>query len=95
MAENVLNRHFEPRGPGEILTSDITYIPTAEDCLYLAVTLDLGTRKVVGWSMAETMTEILVSDALVMAIDNVQINYRAIHHSDRGAQYASKKFQVI
>lgn len=95
VAENVLARNFEPKGPGEVLTSDITYIPTEEGWLYLALTLDLGTRKVAGWSMDETMTEKLVSDALTMAIGRVAMKPGAIHHSDRGSQYAANNFQLL
>jgi transposase InsO family protein len=95
VAENILARNFEPNGPGEVLTSDITYIPTGEGWLYLAITLDLGTRKAVGWSMDETMTEKLVSDALMMAIGRVEMKPGAIHHSDRGSQYASNNFQSL
>lgn len=50
IAENILDRNFAPKGPGEVLSSDITYIPTEEGWLYLALTLDLGTRKAAGWS---------------------------------------------
>jgi len=95
VAHNVLNRRFEVKGPGEILASDITYIPTEEGWLYLAITLDLGTRKAVGWSMAETMTENLVLSALAMATGRVDLKPGAIHHSDRGSQYASNKFQSM
>jgi putative transposase len=95
IAENILDRNFEPKGPGEVLTSDITYIPTEEGWLYLALTLDLGTRKVAGWSMDETMTEKLVTDALTMAIGRVTMKPGAIHHSDRGSQYAANNFQLI
>lgn len=95
IAENVLNRNFNPATPGEVLSSDITYIPTEEGWLYLAVTLDLGTRKAAGWSMDQTMTEKLVSDALTMAMGRVILKPGVIHHSDRGSQYASHKFQAL
>jgi transposase InsO family protein len=95
VAENILNREFDNKMPGEVLTSDITYIPTDEGWLYLAITLDLGTRKAAGWSMDKTMTEKLVSDALRMAIGRVNLKSGAIHHSDRGSQYASSKFQSL
>jgi putative transposase len=94
VAQNVLNRAFASGAPGEILASDITYIPTGQGWLYLAITMDLGTRRVVGWSMADTMTEKLVSDALLMAIGRIPLKPGAIHHSDRGSQYASIKFQM-
>lgn len=95
VAENLLDRNFEVKGPGEVLTSDITYIPTWEGWLFLAITLDLGTRKVAGWAMDETMTEKLVSDALRMAIGKGGIKHGAIHHSDRGSQYASSNFRSL
>lgn len=95
VAVNVLNRDFKARSPGEVLTSDITYIPTREGWLYLAATLDLGTRKVAGWSMGSTMTEKLVSDALSMAIGRAALKTGVIHHSDRGSQYASTGFQDL
>ena len=95
IAENILNRQFDNRKPGEVLTSDITYIPTGEGWLYLAVTLDLATKKAAGWSMNETMTEKLVSDALMMAIGRVELKDGVIHHSDRGSQYASNAFQSL
>ena len=95
IAENVLNRNFNPEKPGAPLASDITYIPTHEGWLYLAITLDLFSRRVVGWSMNATMTEELVTSALTMALGRSKLAVGAIHHSDRGSQYAAKGFQTI
>ena len=95
IAKNVLNRNFTPDQPGKVFASDITYMPTGEGWLFLAVTLDLYSRKVVGWSMDQTMTVKLVSDALLMAIGRrTSLCHEAIHHSDRGAQYASSEFRL-
>lgn len=95
IAKNVLDRQFNPSAPGEVLSSDITYVPTSEGWLYLAITLDLGTRKAVGWCMDGTMTTKLVSEALSMAVARVEVKAGAIHHSDRGSQYASGDFQKL
>ncbi len=95
IAENVLNRNFNPKKPGAVLTSDITYIPTHEGWLYLAITLDLFSRPVVGWSMNATMTEELVTSSLTMALGRYKLVVGTIHHSDCGSQYAAKGFQAI
>ena len=68
IAPNLLKRDFSPAGPNQAYVGDITYIPTQEGWLYLAVVIDLFSRKVVGWSMNERMKASLVNDALLMAI---------------------------
>jgi putative transposase len=93
VAPNLLARQFDPSLPGMVLSSDITYVATSEGWLYLAVTLDLCSRRVIGWSMDKTMTEKLVKDALLMALGRVKLRPGAIHHSDRGSQYASRGFR--
>ena len=75
--------------------SDITYIWTQEGCLYLAVVIDLFSRKVVGWSMASRMYTQLVCDALTMALWQRKPKADLIHHSDRGSQYASRQFRQL
>lgn len=75
--------------------ADITYVWTQEGWLYLAVVIDLCTRKVVGWSMSSRMKTQLVCDALQMAIWRRQPKAGLIHHSDRGSQYASKAFRRL
>ena len=77
VAENVLDRDFEPEGPNESWCADITYIPTREGWLYLAVVEDLFSRMIVGWSMDETMESRLVVDALEMAIGTSSSGRRA------------------
>ena len=95
VAGNLLQRRFDVSGPGECWVSDITYIPTQEGWLYLAITLDLFSRKVIGWSMDRWITGQLVIEALNMAIKNGCLKSGLIHHSDRGVQYASNRFQSL
>lgn len=95
VAENLLARGFERSGPNQVWVSDITYIPTEEGWLYLATTLDLYSRRIVGWSMRERMTSDLVRDALQMAIVQRNPPKGLMHHSDRGSQYASGAFQQM
>lgn len=95
VAENLLARQFERSAPNQVWVSDITYIPTDEGWLYLATTLDLYSRRIVGWSMRERMTSELVIDALQMAITQRHPPAGLMHHSDRGSQYASAAFQQM
>lgn len=90
--DNVLARPFEVSQIDQVYAADITYIWTQQGWLYLAVVMDLCSRKVVGWSMSSRMTAQLVCDALTMAIWNRQPSAGLIHHSDRGSQYASNAF---
>jgi transposase InsO family protein len=93
--ENTLNQEFVAAMPDEKWAADITYIWTAEGWLYLAVVLDLFSRKVVGWSMKPTMTTCLVSSAFQMALLRRKPVKGLLHHSDRGSQYASNKYQHL
>jgi putative transposase len=95
VAENLLARDFEPAGPNESWCADITYIPTGEGWLYVAVVEDLFSRMVVGWSMAETMASRLVVDALELAIARRRPEAGLLAHSDRGSQYASDHYQRV
>ena len=93
--ENVLNRQFNVAGPDLAYVSDITYINTKEGWLYLAVVIDLFSRKVVGWSMSSRMKASLVCDALKMAIWQRKPKRGLIVHSDRGSQYASHEYKKL
>jgi transposase InsO family protein len=95
VAENLLSRDFEPDGPNRRWCADITYIPTGEGWLYLAVVEDLFSRMIVGWSMAETMESRLVVDAFSMAINRRRPGVGLLAHSDRGSQYASEHYQRV
>jgi transposase InsO family protein len=96
VAENVLDRDFDPEEPNTSWVADVTYIPTREGWLYLAVVEDLFSRRVVGWSMDATMTSRLVVDALEMALAarlKGSSPSALVAHSDRGSQYASEHYQ--
>ena len=95
IAKNLLRREFNVARPGQCWVSDITYIPTLEGWLYLAITLDLFHRKVIGWSMGRWITRQLVIDALNMAIKNGGLKPGLIHRSDRGVQYASNELRGL
>ena len=90
VAENVLNRQFQPEQANRAWVGDITYVRTASGWLYLAMILDLFSRKVVGWAMAPHMQSTLVCDALRMAIGARQPQPGLLMHTDRGSQYASQ-----
>lgn len=89
VAENLLDQNFVAERPDQVGLADITYIPTGEGWLYLAVILDLFTRKVVGWAMRDHMRAELTIAALTMAIQRRRPRAGLIHHSDRGSQYAA------
>ena len=95
MFENLLDSEFSVGEADRVYASDITYIWTEEGWLYLAVVIDLYSRKVVGWSMNTRMTAQIVCDALKMAIFQRRPKPGLIHHSDRGSQYASKAFRKL
>jgi transposase InsO family protein len=95
VADNLLDRQFDARSPNERWVTDITYIPTGEGWLYLAVVEDLYSRMVVGWSMADHMESRLVVDALEMAVQRRLPEEGLLAHSDRGSQYASDHYQRL
>jgi putative transposase len=89
VAPNLLNREFTATEPNQKWATDITYIPTTQGWLYLAVILDLYSRAVVGWSMSACCDEELVGKALHMALARRRPQAGLLHHSDRGCQYTS------
>ena len=95
VAENVLNRAFSPLAPNQAWGTDITYLWTHEGWVYLAVVIDLHSRRVVGWSIDRHMKKALVIRALMMAINLRKPDSGLIHHSDRGSQYASRGYQAL
>jgi len=95
IAPNLLDRQFDAASPNERWVADFTYIWTHEGWLYVAVVLDLFSRRAVGWSMQSSMTAQLVTDALVMAIWRRGRPQQLLHHSDQGSQYTSEKFQQL
>jgi transposase InsO family protein len=93
--KNRLARDFGADGPNRKWVADITYVPTDQGWLYLAAVLDLFSRRIVGWSMADHMETNLASDALTMALQRRRPSEDLLHHSDRGVQYASGAYQHL
>jgi len=93
--KNLLKRDFTATKPDRVWAGDVTYLPTREGWLYLAVLLDLYSRKVVGWAMSERNDEALTLAALQMALDHRRPAAGLIHHSDRGTTYASGEYQDV
>ena len=95
VAPNVLDRQFAAPAPDRKWAVDITYIATGEGWLYLAGVIDLCTRRIAGWSMADHMRTDLAADALRMAVARRRPGDGLLHHSDRGVQYASDDYQHL
>ena len=95
IAPDLLGRDFTADGPNQAWVSDITYIPTDEGWLYLASTMDLFSRRIVGWSMSSTLHATVAIDALRVGIDQRGSAAGLIHHSDRGIQYACADFRDL
>jgi putative transposase len=95
VADNLLARDFDPPVPNAAWSADITYIPTADGWLYLAVVEDLFSRMIVGWAMDGAMTSRLVVDALEMAVHRRLPGAGLVAHSDRGSQYASEHYRSL
>lgn len=92
---NLLAQRPLPQKPGEVWASDITFIPTASSWLYLAVIIDLGSRRIVGWSLAGHMRAELVVHALEQALQSRPKASGVLFHSDRGSQYGSSAFRAV
>lgn len=93
VAPNTLARRFTPGEPNRMWAADLTYIATAEGWLYLAAVLDIGTRRVIGWSMSARPDTQLTLNALNMALAARHPKPGLLHHSDRGVQYTAKAYQ--
>lgn len=92
---NLIAKEGLPQKPNAVLAGDITHIPTTKGWLYLAVVIDLCTRKIVGWQLADNMRSDLVTEALSKAITQQKIAKGAVFHSDRGSQYGSRHFRNL
>ncbi len=95
IAQNKLNRNFTVLAPNKVWTADITFLWTLEGWLYIAVVIDLFSRRVVGWSAADHMRSELIANALKMAVSRRGSVNGLMHHSDRGSQYASHDYQAL
>ena len=95
VAPNVLERDFVADAPNQKWLADLTYVPTDEGWLYVALVLDLFARKIVGWSMSETMPQELTLAALRVALGWREPDPGLVHHSDRGSQYAANDYRAV
>lgn len=95
IAPNLLAQRPAPTGPNQTWVADLTYVRTAEGWLYVAVLLDLWSRRVVGWATAKTLHACLATNALKMALRQRQPPKGLLHHSDRGVQYASGEYRDL
>ena len=93
VAPNLLGQHFTADYPHQIWVADLTYIDTQQGWLYLAAVVDVFTRQVVGWALADHMREELIEAAFLMAVGQCHPPAGLIHHSDRGSQYTSSAYQ--
>ena len=92
VADNLLNQNFNPVAPDEVWAGDITYLKTAEGWMYLAIVMDLYSRRIVGWHIEKCMTTDMISKAIIKAANLRQPNKGLVFHSDRGSQYTSQRF---
>ena len=95
VAENILNQQFQVTAPNKVWLSDITYVHTDEGWLYLAGHKDLFTKEIVGYAMGERMTQNLVSESLLRAIEFKRPARGLMHHSDRGSQYCALEYRKL
>jgi putative transposase len=94
-ADNLLNQNFNPVRLNEVWVGDITYLRTGEGWIYVAVVMDLYSRRIVGWEISQRMTTNLVKRALVKAINVRRPKRGLVFHSDRGSQYTSRRFRAL
>jgi putative transposase len=92
VADNLLNMNFNPVSANQVWAGDVTYLKTGEGWMYLAVVMDLYSRRIVGWHIDKRMTTDLISKALIKAYNLRQPARGLVFHSDRGSQYTSKQF---
>lgn len=95
VADNLLNMNFNPVGPNQVWAGDVSYLKTGEGWLYLAVVMDLYSRRIVGWNIAKRMTRSLVEKAFLKAYNLRKPPKGLVFHSDRGSQYTSKGYRRL
>jgi len=95
VADNLLNQNFNPLAVNKVWAGDITYLRTAEGWMYLAIVMDLYSRRIVGWHIDKRMTVDLISKALMKAVNIRQPSKGLVFHSDRGSQYTSRHFRQL
>ncbi len=95
VADNLLNMNFSPSAANQVWAGDVTYLKTGEGWMYLAVVMDLYSRRIVGWHIDKRMTTDLISKALIKAYNLRQPPKGLVFHSDRGSQYTSKQYRKL
>jgi putative transposase len=95
VADNLLNQNFNPVGPNQVWAGDITYLLTDEGWMYLAIVMDLYSRRIVGWFISKRMTTDLISKAMVKAYNLRRPPKGLVFHSDRGSQYTSGRYRQL
>ena len=95
VADNLLNQNFNPMAPNEVWAGDITYLRTAEGWMYLAIVMDLYSRRIVGWHIDKRMTVDLIGQAMIKALNLRQPKAGLVFHSDRGSQYTSRWYRNL
>ena len=95
VADNLLNQNFNPTEPNQVWAGDITYLKTGEGWMYLAIVMDLYSRRIVGWHLDKRMKTDLVSKALIKAYNLRQPSKGLVFHSDRGSQYTGKHYRKL
>lgn len=95
VSDNLLNQNFNPVGPNQVWAGDVTYLKTGEGWMYLAIVMDLYSRRIVGWHIDKRMTSDLVEKALVKAYNLRQPPKGLVFHSDRGSQYTSRRYRKL
>lgn len=95
VADNLLNQNFNPVAPNQVWAGDVTYLKTGEGWMYLAIVMDLYSRRIVGWHVDKRMTTDLISKALMKAYNLRQPGKGLVFHSDRGSQYTSKQYRKL
>ena len=95
VADNLLNQNFNPIGPNRVWAGDITYLLTGEGWMYLAIVMDLYSRRIVGWFISKRMTTDLISKAMVKAYNLRRPPKGLVSHSDRGSQYTSRRYRQL
>ena len=95
VADNLLNQNFNSVAPNQVWAGDVTYLKTGEGWMYLAIVMDLYSRRIVGWHIDKRMTTDLVSKAMMKAYNLRQPSKGLVFHSDRGSQYTSKHYRKL
>ena len=95
VADNLLNQNFNPVGPNQVWAGDITYLLTGEGWMYLAIVMDLYSRRIVGWFISKRMTTDLISKAMIKAYNLRRPPKGLVFHSDRGSQYTSRRYSQL